>query len=120
MNEPRKGFAFPFRIAGHVRAASGPDKLARDMRHLLATRLSERALLRDYGGGLHQRVQEPNDDSLRTLVRYEIEQALNRYLPEVVLTAPPRLRASGSELTITLEYRADPGEAVRSLEFEIG
>jgi phage baseplate assembly protein W len=119
MNEtpPPRGIAFPFRVVGHVRAAEGPEKLKQNLRQLLSTRLSERVMLRDYGGGVHRRVQEPNDGTLRALIAYEIEQALVRYMPEVVLVAPPRLRASGPELFVELEYRVGP--ATGTLELEI-
>lgn len=121
MNEtpPPRGIAFPFRVAGHVRAAEGPEKVAQNLRHLLSTRLSERVMLRDYGGGVHSRVHEPNDGTLRALVTYEIEQALVRYMPEVVLVAPPRLRSDGAELHVALEYRAGPAGDARTLELEI-
>lgn len=121
MNErpPPRGLAFPFRVAGHVRAAEGPEKLRQNMRQLLSTRLSERVMLRDYGGGLHRRVHEPNDGTLRALVTYEIEQALARYMPEVVLVAPPRLRAAGPELFVALEYRVGPEGVAGALELEI-
>lgn len=121
MNEtpPPRGIAFPFRVAGHIRAAEGPEKLKQNLRQLLSTRLSERVMLRDYGGGVHRRVHEPNDGTLRALITYEIEQALVRYMPEVLLVAPPRLRTSGPELFVELEYRVGPAEGARTLELEI-
>src|SRR5256885_16326338 len=118
MNEPLTGFAFPFRIVRGVRRTTGFEKIEENVRHLLSTSFGERVMLRGYGGGVHRYVQEPNDETLRTIIRYEIEQALRRYMPEVELTAPLRLTARGPELTISIEYRADPTEIIRRLQIQ--
>jgi phage baseplate assembly protein W len=119
MKERLTGFAFPFRIAGGVKRARDFEKIEQNVRHLLSTRLGERPMLRGYGGGVHHRLQAPNDATLRALIQYEIEQALRLYLPEVQLIAPLTLTASEQELRITLEYRADPDEAVRRLQITV-
>jgi hypothetical protein len=100
-----RGMATPFRIAdGGVRQSSGAKKVADNLRHLLSTRLGERVLRRGYGGGVHNRLQQPNDSTLRTLVRHEIEQALRAHLPQARLTGPIRLTHSESELTVSFDY----------------
>lgn len=120
MNEPLVGFAFPFRIAGGgIRRAQEAEKVAQNVRHLLSTRLGERVMLRDYGGGVHHRLQDPNDATLRALVKHEIEQALRVYLPEVRLTSPLRLTTQRGELRISIEYTASPEDTVRRLELEV-
>ncbi len=117
---PLTGFAFPFRIAdGRVARAGGSEKVAQNLRHLLATRLGERPMLRDYGGGVHHRLQEANDAALRALIKHEIEQALASFMPELRLTAPLELSADQERLTVAFEYAADPGEVVRRLEIEV-
>lgn len=119
-NPPLLGFAFPFRIAGGgISPASGFDKIEQNVRHLLSTRLGERVMLRTYGGGVHHRLQSPNDATLRALVKHEIEQALRLYMPEVQLTAPIQLSSDEEELTIIVEYVADPRDLVRRLELQI-
>ena len=103
-----RGMATPFRIAGGaVRQSSGADKVADDLRHLLSTRLGERVLLRGYGGGVQNRLQQPNDHTLRTLIRHEIEQALRDHLPQARLAGSLRLTHSESDLTVTLDYTVD-------------
>jgi phage baseplate assembly protein W len=119
MDRPLRGFAFPFRIAGGVQRATGFEKIEHNVRHLLSTRLGERVLLRTYGGGVHHRLQSPNDGTLRALIKHEIEQAFRLYMPEVQLTAPIRLEAVEAELTIIIEYKADPQEVVRRLQLQI-
>lgn len=119
MDERLTGIAFPFRIFGGVVRSSGVSKIEDNVRHLLSTRLGERSMLRNYGGSLHQRVQSPNDTTLLALIRHEIEQSLRIYMPEVQLTTPVRLQANEAELTIIVEYRADPQEVVRRLQLRI-
>ena len=120
MNEQLVGFAFPFRIVnGGVSRASGFEKIEQNVRHLLGTRLGERVMLRTYGGGVHQRLQEPNDTTLSALIKHEMEQALRIFMPEVRLTAPIRLVAHEEELTIVVEYVADPQDVVRRLELQL-
>lgn len=118
---PLVGFAFPFRIAdGGVKRAEGYAKIEQDLLHLLSTRLGERTMLRTYGGGVHHRLQEPNDNTLRTLVQYEIEQGLRTFLPDVRLTAPIQLTTVEEVLTITITYRANPDDMVRRLVLRLG
>jgi phage baseplate assembly protein W len=127
-----EGFAFPFRIepprrdpvtghrlGGTVMRARGPEKVAADLRHLLGVRLGERLMLRTYGGGIHHRLQEPNDATLRSLIRHELEQALRAFFPEVRLQGPLLLTSRGSELRIQLDYRASAADVVRRLEIEL-
>jgi phage baseplate assembly protein W len=112
-----QGPAFPFRLAGgHVVRSAGPQKVAEDLLQLLGTRLGERLMLRGYGCGVHHRLQEPNDHTLRTLVRHELEQALRTYLPTARLTGPIRLLFREGELVVALDYAVDPADVVRRLE----
>jgi len=106
-----RGIALPFRISGgSVVQSSGSRKVADNLRHLLSTRLGERLLLRGYGGGVQSRLQQPNDHTLRTLIRHEIEQALRTHLPQARLTGPIRLTHNESELTVTFDYAVDAAE----------
>jgi phage baseplate assembly protein W len=108
-----RGMATPFRIAGGgVRQSSGARKVADNLRHLLSTRLGERLLRRGYGGGVQHRLQQPNDSTLRTLIRHEIEQALRAHLPQARLTGPIRLTHGESELTVSFDYAIAATEPV--------
>jgi phage baseplate assembly protein W len=122
MTNQLAGFAFPFRFdvqKGGLSRADGFQKIEQNVRHLLSTRLGERVMLRTYGGGVHQRLQSPNDSTLRALVKHEIEEALQVYMPEVRLVAPIKVNAQEEVLTIILEYRADPRDVVRRLELQL-
>jgi phage baseplate assembly protein W len=119
MRDTLTGIAFPLRIIGGVVRSSDNAKIADDLRHLLSTRLGERTMLRVYGGGVHHRLQEANDSTLRALVKHEIEQGLRAFMPEVELVAPMQIRANGEEMTIAITYRADPLDVVRRLEINV-
>lgn len=96
-----RGVAFPFRIdpaTGQVAAASGEDKVRQDLQVLLATRLGERPLLRDYGTRLPSLVHDPNDDILADIAVRQTTEALLRWEPRVTVTA------------IDIERHADQGE----------
>lgn len=115
-----RGMAMPFRIsAGGVRCSAGAEKVADDLRHLLSTRLGERLLRRGYGGGVQHRLQQPNDHTLRTLIRHEIEQALRNHLPQARLTGPVRLTHDESELTVTFDYAIDSTEVAQRVALKL-
>lgn len=115
-----KGLAFPFRIErGGVAQSVGFDKVEEDVIHLLSVRLGERTMLREYGGGVYRRREQPNSPALAALVRHEIEAALRTYMPELRLTAPLTVVAAESKLTVQIQYAAAPGDIVRRLEVSL-
>ena len=99
MTLPVTGFAFPFRIdpaGGGVARTSGADKIRDNIRVILATRLGERVMLRDYGTRVASLVHDPNDDALAVLIRREVQEALLAWEPRVLVTALSVDRGSGS------------------------
>lgn len=119
MTAPR-GVAFPFRVSGgRIAASAGAAKVSDNLRHLLSTRLGERPMLRGYGGGVQHRLQQPNDHTLRTLIRHEIEQALRIHLPQARLLGPIRLTHRESELAVALDYAVGPTGQAELLELSL-
>jgi hypothetical protein len=115
-----QGFAFPFRVeSGGVQRSDGFDKVKEDVRHLIATRLGERAMLRTYGGGVHHRLQDPNDSTLAALVKHEIEQALRLHIPDVRVIGGVGVRAIESVLEVSFDYVAAPDDIVRRVELTV-
>jgi phage baseplate assembly protein W len=119
MNEQLAGFAFPFRINVGIERARGGQKIKANLRHLLATRLGERVMLRGYGGGVQQHLQAAHDSTLRALVKHEIEEALRIFMPEIELVAPLRITNTEAVMTIEIEYRANPDSVVQGLKLEL-
>lgn len=84
---PVKGLAFPFRIdprSGGVAIAEGPSKLRENLQHLLLTRVGERVMLREYGGGVSQLLQENINEGLIAVARLQIGGAMLRFEPRAV------------------------------------
>ncbi|MEV0644202.1 GPW/gp25 family protein [Phytomonospora sp. NPDC050363] len=115
MTAPR-GMSVPFRVVGgRVAQTAGPAKITENLRHLLSTALGERLARRGYGGGVHQRLQQPNDHTLRSLVRREIERAMREHLPQARLVTPVRLTHTESVLTVTFDYAVDSSEPAQQV-----
>ncbi|MFF0445267.1 GPW/gp25 family protein [Streptomyces sp. NPDC004609] len=111
------GLRFPFRIrpGGGTERAEYGEKIDADLRHLLTSRTGDRVMMRAYGAGIGQRLQEPNTAAMHALLRHDIERSLRRHLPEVRLTAPLELSPAGGELTVTIEYTVASLDTVRRL-----
>jgi phage baseplate assembly protein W len=115
-----QGMAMPFRITdGGVRRSAGAQKVADDLRHLLSTRIGERPLLRAYGGGIQNRLQDPADRTLLSLMQHEIEQAVRSFLPQARLIGPVQLARNESDVTISFDYAIDPGQVAQSVAFTL-
>jgi phage baseplate assembly protein W len=115
-----RGLSFPFRIEGGSVAASSDDrKIAEDVAHLISVRLGERTMLREYGGGVQARRQQPNSPALAALVRHELEVALRAFMPDLRLTAPLAVVAIEGRLTVSIEYTAAPGDVIRRIEVQL-
>lgn len=87
MDNEIRGFSIPFRIGpnGGVAQESGPEKLKENLIHILLTGVGERAMRRDYGGGIRQLVHDPNNDALRALVQHQIGKSIGQWEPRVLL-----------------------------------
>ena len=84
---PLRGFAFPFRIdprTGGVAATEGAPKLGENLERLLLARVGERLMLRDYGGGVTQLLQENVNDALLAVARQQVGRAILTFEPRVV------------------------------------
>lgn len=82
-----QGLAFPFRIdprSGSVAISEGSDKLTENLKHLLLTRIGERVMLRQYGGGATQLLHENINDGLVAVARHQLTKALLKYEPRIL------------------------------------
>ncbi len=101
-----RGFGFPFRIdprTGGVGSESGAEKIRHDILVLLATRLGERPLLRNFGTKLAALVHDPNDDVLADVISEQIRNALLQWEPRVFVT-DISVKQSEGELRLFLTY----------------
>lgn len=83
------GLGFPFRVdpAGRLAWARGDAKVSQDVRILLATRLGERPLLREYGTQIPALVHDPNDEVLVELATRQAQEAILAWEPRVMPSA---------------------------------
>lgn len=87
MTDPIRGPAFPFRIdprSGGVAISEGSEKLKENLKHLLLTRIGERMMRRQYGGGASQLLHENINDGLVAVARHQLTKALLRYEPRIL------------------------------------
>ncbi len=82
-----RGLSFPFRVdarSGGMAITEGPDKLKENLKHLLLTRIGERLMSREYGGGVTQLLHENINDGLIGVARHQITRAIIRYEPRIL------------------------------------
>jgi uncharacterized protein len=82
-----RGISFPFRIdprSGGVAITEGDDKFKENLKHLLLTRVGERLMLRQYGGGVTQLLQENINDGLIAVARHQISKAILQFEPRIL------------------------------------
>ena len=82
-----RGFTFPFRIdprSGGVAITEGDEKYKENLKHLLLTRIGERVMLRQYGGGVTPLFQENINDGLIAVARHQISKSILRFEPRIL------------------------------------
>ncbi len=83
-----KGWAYPIRLKGdesEIALSSDEDKIGESIRIILGTAPGERLMRPDFGCGIHDYVFAPNNVRTGGLIRYHVEEALNRWEPRIDL-----------------------------------
>jgi len=117
-----RGPSIPFAIdpvTGGVRMIQDRAKLAQNVRLILATRLGERPLNRNFGTQLRNLVQEPNDGSLTALLVRQVREALVQMEPRV-LVADIGFRGEGHNLILDLTWLAAENPQPERLSIPLG
>ncbi|KUL25599.1 GPW/gp25 family protein [Actinoplanes awajinensis] len=87
MSDTVFGVSVPFRVVdGRIAVSAGTDKIEENIVHLLLTRVGERPMRRDIGSGLHELLQEPDDEALRALLRQRL-LAVQQWEPRIRVVA---------------------------------
>jgi phage baseplate assembly protein W len=105
-DEQLRGFAFPFRVdprSGGVAITEGAEKLRENLKHLLLTRIGERVMAREYGGGVFQLLHENVNDGLVAVARHQISRAILRFEPRVLPQEVVLIPRDG-ELFLRVQY----------------
>ena len=107
------GWNFPIGIdaSGELALVGGDECVHQAVRVILGTRLGERAMRPDFGGGLEALAFEPLTEATAALARHRVEQSLIRFEPRIDVlavragpSADPAERALG-RLDIEIDYR---------------
>ena len=105
-----RGIAFPPRIGpdGRLSWSAGGQNVRESIQIILMTRLQERLMLPDFGGGLQTFLFEPNIVSTHRLIQENALRALARSEPRIEVDA----------ITVEADPQ-DPQVAVLSLEYRL-
>jgi uncharacterized protein len=120
--EDVRGISIPFRMdpaTGGVAQADGPEKIKENLIHLLLTGIGERAMRRDYGGGLQQLVHDPNNDALRAIVAHQVGKSISEAEPRVALQEVAVTQQDGT-LVVSIYYVLRETRLPQSLSVPIG
>jgi uncharacterized protein len=94
-----KGWAFPMQLDadGEILLVGEEEKIAQSIRIILGTGPGERLMHPDFGCGIHNYVFAPNNVRTAGLIRFHVEDSLNRWEPRIDLE--------------DVQVQADPGDA---------
>ncbi len=122
MTEEVLGFSVPFRIDtanGGVTQRTGAEKIKQNLIHILLTGVGERVMRRDYGGGMHQLVHDPNNDALRAVVQHQIAKSIGQWEPRVLLQNVTVTQQEGTVI-VGIDYTIRRTQDAQSLSVPIG
>ena len=82
-----RGLGFPPRVGpdGRLVWSEGEDNVRESIQVILLTKLRERIMLPEFGGGLSEFLFEPNTVTTRSRIRTRIDKALRRWEPRIEL-----------------------------------
>jgi phage baseplate assembly protein W len=104
LSDDVRGAAIPFRLDnGSIAWESGIEKLRQNLRMLLATRIRERPMQRDFGTKIPSLVHEPDDDALGALIESQAREAMLRWEPRLIVVSTAVERKDGA-LWLRLDY----------------
>jgi hypothetical protein len=81
------GWSFPVRVAdcGDIALSRDEESIAEAIRIILGTVPGERLMHPDFGCGIHEYIFAPNTERTAGLIRFRVEEALNRWEPRIDL-----------------------------------
>lgn len=101
---------------GRTRTADRARHVRNLIRQVLLTSPGERVNRPDFGCGLHQMVFAPASETLLTAVQFRVENALQRWLAEVIKVHDVAVAARDGVLEVTVVYtRLELAERTRDV-----
>lgn len=103
------GWKFPFiqGDSGEIALAYHEEDIREAIRIILGTAPGERVMRPDFGCGIHDFVFAPNTVRTHGLIRFRVEESLNRWEPRIDLISVKvgADSSQGSAILIEIEYR---------------
>lgn len=84
----------------------GYDAIKSDLLHLLLTTPGDRLYLPDFGTNLRKYIFEPNDSNVRDDIKAEVQNAVNKYIPNLNVTQITVTKPEDSEFYSNSEHTA--------------
>jgi len=113
------GISFPLSWEGQKTAlCEGDQRIKERIRSLLSIRPGEQVMQRDFGCDLYAFVHEPLTEALQPLISFQIQQALQRWLPEVKLESCT-VKSQTSSIEVTILYTILRAQRLDQLHIEL-
>jgi len=116
-----KGWKFPLQVtpAGRIAWAASEQRIEESIYLILSTAAGERAMLPEFGCGIHDLVFSPNNAGVATRVVHAIRQALTRSEPRIDVLDLDATSAAGEPnlLLIRINYRIRANNAVGNMVY---
>ena len=103
------GWQYPVQLeaSGEIALSRFEEDVRQAIMIILETAPGERVMRPEFGCGIHQYVFAPNNTRTASLVRFQVEEALNRWEPRIVLESVTVARdpAAPATLLIDIDYK---------------
>ena len=84
----------------------GKQALKSDLIHLLLTTPGDRLYLPEFGCNLRQYIFEPNDGTTHSNIKAEIQTAIDKFIPNLIITQLQVERPEQGEFDVRVEHTA--------------
>lgn len=115
--------AFPFAVGPLGRSATAdtlPDQVLQELTQLVLTDPGERVFLATFGGGARRLLFEGIDESTASLAQATLTQAVQNWMGNRTILQQVSVEASGSTISITLQYQPAGQQASVQAVFQRG
>ena len=103
------GWKYPVQLEapGEIELSRFEEDVRQAIMIILETAPGERVMRPEFGCGIHQYVFAPNNTRTASLVRFQVEEALNRWEPRIELVSVTVTRdpAAPATLLINIDYK---------------
>lgn len=103
------GWKYPVQLEapGEIALSRFEEDVRQAIMIILETAPGERVMRPEFGCGIHQYVFAPNNTRTASLVRFQVEEALNRWEPRIELVSVTVTRdpAAPATLLINIDYK---------------